>query len=295
MGLTSRSCYFLLIFLCLFSSSVHGFNESLGESLDAILHDHAFRTLFHGRPAHTGALYNASLPANLAGMKVSAVRLRSRTLWRLGANVSNFSIPSRTLPVPYVRRLLIVYHDLGNWSSYYYNISGYTLLSSVIGFLVYDASNLSSKTGLMKLDLEPKGKPILIQFKNSVSPSGIDSRAKCATYGADGKVFLSEMSLPYVCYSRSQGHFSLLAPSKKHHTKVLRFWAIGIVLGFVGLVLVGLTGTVLLRVLTMKRTHGMEREADEGEVLHTFWVDSSKMPCATGTRTHPVLENSGRP
>ncbi|XP_027080901.1 uncharacterized protein [Coffea arabica] len=292
MGLTGRSYYLIWLFLYLYFSLVYSFNESLGESLDAILHDHAFSTLFHGR-SHTGALYNASLPPNLAGMKVSVVRLRSRTLWRLGANFSNFAIPSRTLPVPYVRRLLIVYHDLGNLSTYYYNTSGYTLLTSVVGFLVYDASNLSS-TSLRKLDLNPMGKPILIQFQDPESPGGTNPRAECATFGAGGNVFLSKMSSPNLCQSRSQGHFSLVTRFKKR-PQVWKFWVIGFVLGFVFLVSVGFILGLVLIVLTVKRTREMEREADEGEFLQTFWVDSSKMPRASITRTHPVLENSGRP
>ncbi|KAL8543497.1 hypothetical protein ACS0TY_004151 [Phlomoides rotata] len=137
-----RSIQFIW-WLLSFSSLIHCFNSNLDEFLDAILHDHAFRVLIHQRP-HTGTLYNASLPANLAGIKVSVVGLRSTTLWRRGANFSNFIIPPKTLPVPYVKRLVIVYHNLGNCSSLYYNLSGYTLKSPVVGFLVYNASRLSS-------------------------------------------------------------------------------------------------------------------------------------------------------
>ncbi|PHT96925.1 Folate-biopterin transporter 1, chloroplastic [Capsicum chinense] len=57
-------------------------------------------------------------------MKLSLVRLRSRTLWENGANFSGFSIPPRTISVPYVKRINILYNDLGNLSSHYFNISG---------------------------------------------------------------------------------------------------------------------------------------------------------------------------
>ncbi|PHU08737.1 BTB/POZ domain-containing protein POB1 [Capsicum chinense] len=108
----------------------------LTKSLEVILHEHAFKSLVH---QHTGSLYNASVPSSLAGMKLSLVRLRSRTLWEKGANFSGFSIPPRTILVPYVKRIHIVYNDLGNLSSHYFNLSGYNLLTSVIGFIVYDA------------------------------------------------------------------------------------------------------------------------------------------------------------
>ncbi|KAI5655380.1 hypothetical protein M9H77_32567 [Catharanthus roseus] len=294
MGLT-RSLFFLFLS---FFSLVFGFDHNLGESLDAILHDHAFKTLYQGRRPQTGALYNASLPPSLAGMKVSVVRLRSRTLWRLGANFSHFHIPPETLPVPYVKRLLIVYHDLGNWSSYYYNTSGYTLLTSVIGFAIYDASDSRGKD-LMKLNLDTMVNPIVIAFQNSTSDNGSKrrgGRAKCATFGDDGRVILSEMNMPGICYSTNQGHFSIISPFKnKKQTKMWWFWVIGFLLGVVGLSMVAFIGTVVFKARSVKKTHDMEREADEGEVLRTFWVDSSKMPRAEVTRTYPVLESAGPP
>ncbi|CAI9094233.1 OLC1v1029934C1 [Oldenlandia corymbosa var. corymbosa] len=211
----------------------------------------------------------------------------------MGANLTNVSIPPRSLPVPYVRRLLIVYHDLGNWSSIYNDVPGYTLLTSVIGIMIYNASNMNS-TKLTKLDLKATEKPILIQFNSSITPSGSNPRAKCTTFDAYGRVTMSEMSLPNVCQTRTLGYFSIETPSKQR--KVWIFWVLGFVLGFLCLVFVVLLiGTILLRALTVKRTNDMEREADEGEVLHTFWVNSSKMPRATITRTHPDLENLGRP
>lgn len=296
MGLRSSSIY-LFLFLYFFSLVQSFDSSSLAESLDSILQDHALKNLFHGRP-RTGTLYNASLPHNLGGMNISIVRLRSRTLWRLGANFSHFRIPPATLPIPHVKRLLIVYYDLGNhWSSYYCNISGYTLLTSVIGFAIFDASNSRGKN-LMKLDLDTMGKPIVIQFQNSTAQGSETKRraAKCATFGADGRVDLSEVRMSSVCYSTGQGHFSIVSPlKKKQQIRIWGFWVMGFALGVFGLLLVGLVATVVFRARTVKRTHDMEREAEEGEVLHTFWVDSSKMPRATVTRTYPALESCGLP
>ncbi|KAI3468655.1 hypothetical protein Pfo_025318 [Paulownia fortunei] len=293
MGNNRSNFHFMWLFLFLyFCSLIHCFKNNFDESLDTILHDHAFRVMMHQRP-HTGALYNATLPANLAGMKVSVVGLRSRTLWRKGANFSDFIIPPKTLPVPYVKRLLIVYHNLGNWSSLYYRLSGYSLISPVVGFLVYDASHLSSKN-LSKLELNTMGKLISIEFQNSTLARQSNQRGKCASFGAFGEVFLSEMSLPNVCYSRSQGHFSIVIPFKKKQN-IWPFRIMGFLAGFIGLILVGLAGTVAIRSFVGKRTQEMEKEADEGECLQTYWIASSKMPRAEVTRTQPVLESTTPP
>ncbi|KAF3618886.1 putative endoglucanase-like, partial [Capsicum annuum] len=130
--------YILLLFLLLklFFLVQCSYNNSLTKSLEVILHEHIFKSLVH---QHTASLYNASVPSSLAGMKLSLVRLKSRTLWEKGANFSGFSIPPRTIPVPYVKRIKILYNDLGNLSSHYFNILGYNLLTSVIDFIVYDA------------------------------------------------------------------------------------------------------------------------------------------------------------
>lgn len=289
----SNLCFILLLPFLHFTSLVHCLKNSFAESLDTILHDHALRVMTQQR-RHTDELYYASLPEYLAGIKVSVVGLRSRTLWRKGANFSSFIIPPKTLPVPYVKRLLIVYHNLGNWSSSYYSLSGYTLFSPVVGFLVYDASYLSSNN-FSRVELNTNGKTISIAFNNSSSARG-DQMMKCAAFGALGDVFLSlsELSSPNICYSRSQGHFSIVIPFKKRH-KMSLLWIVGLVAGVLGLILVGLAGTVAVRSLLCKRTQEMEKEADEGEFLQTYWISSSKMPRAEVTRTQPVLECKSLP
>nr|XP_016449327.1 PREDICTED: uncharacterized protein LOC107774345 [Nicotiana tabacum] len=262
------------------------FGDVLTESLDVILHEHAFKSLVH---QHTGDLYNANLPSNLAGMKLSLVRLRSRTLWKKGANFSGFSIPPRTIPVPYVKRIHILYNDLGNLSSHYFNISGYNLLTSVIGFMVYDApSHISSITNLTKLDLKPMGQPISIEFKNLTE---MKERTKCVMFDENGKVSLSEMRFPNLCYTRNHGHFSIVLPLEiKKKKRIWGFLVIGFVIGLLGLALVAAVGKMVLGIFKAKKTCEMEREAEEGEFLETVVVGKSKMPIAMVTRTHPVIE-----
>ncbi|KAL1556868.1 hypothetical protein AAHA92_12432 [Salvia divinorum] len=272
----SNLCFILLLH---FTSLIH----CLAVSLDTILHDHALRVMSQQRQ-HSDKLYDARLPNYLAGMKVSVVGLRSRTLWRKGANFSSFLIPPKTLPMPYVKRILIVYHNLGNCSSSYYSLSGYTLLTPVVGFLVYDASD-SGRKNLSNVELNTNGKTISVSFDSSSGNKG----AKCAAFGPLGDVSLSDLSSPNSCYSKSEGHFSIVTPVNERH-KTSLFWIFGFVAGFMGLIL----GTVAVRSLLCMRSQEMEREADEGEFLKTYWIASSKMPRAQVTRTQPVLESKIR-
>ncbi|KAM3270779.1 hypothetical protein P3S67_028981 [Capsicum chacoense] len=128
-------------------------------------------------------------------MKLSLVRLQSSTLWEKGANFSGFSIHPRTIPVPNVKRINIVYYDLGNLSSHYFNISGYNLLTSEIGFMVYDApSNISTITSLTKVGLRPMGQPISVEFKN-LSEMVKGRITKCAMFDENGNVSFRWMVL----------------------------------------------------------------------------------------------------
>ncbi|GAV63532.1 DUF1191 domain-containing protein [Cephalotus follicularis] len=270
------------------SSSAHSFDRLASDSLDAFLQDFAFKALARHRPL-TGALYKAVLPANLSGMEVSIVRIRSRRLWNVGSNFTNFCIPSRTIPVPHVKRVAIVYQNMGNWSFQYYSVPGYSFISSVVGFMVFDASIERAKS-IRKISLKMIGMPVSITFKNETFPGGMIPGTKCVAFSANGTVQLSEVSLSNICYYRDQGHFSLVVPLRRKQ-KQWYLWVIGFVLGFGGLVLAAYTSKVLFRVLKTKKIQVMERQADEGEVFSSRWVGSSKMPSATVTRTQPVLEN----
>ncbi|KAE8055444.1 hypothetical protein FH972_012284 [Carpinus fangiana] len=285
----SRSFIFFLllaIFSCSFVSSTS--DNFSSESLDASLQAFAFKTLVRHRP-HTGALYKAILPDNLSSIDVSIVRLRSRRLWNRGANFSFFHIPSRTMPVPHVRRLAIVYQNLGNLSSQFYRLKGYSLITPVVGFLVFDASNVRSKS-IRKLSLNTMGKPISIHF-----PSFALSDTRCVAFNGNGTVYLSEMGVPAagVCYCRDEGHFSVVVPVKRKLVGLWYLWVSGFVLGISGLAVAGYAGMVGVRILKTKKIQVMERQADEDLILESRWVGCSKMPSAAVTRTQPVLENGG--
>nr|CAD1817451.1 unnamed protein product [Ananas comosus var. bracteatus] len=131
--------------------------QSPARSLDALLQDYAFRSFHH---PHTGIIYDGTVPNNLTGIKIAASRLRNGSLKKRGfANYKEFTIPTGIVVRPYVRRLVLVYQNLGNWSSFYYPLPGYTYLAPVLGLLAYDAANLSA-THLPELDIVASNSPI---------------------------------------------------------------------------------------------------------------------------------------
>ncbi|XP_010251560.1 PREDICTED: uncharacterized protein LOC104593426 [Nelumbo nucifera] len=300
---SKRRWYFIWVIccLCLFiSSSGQALNNLTHDDLDDLFQDYAFKAFKALVRPRTGKLYNAALPVNLSGMEASVVRLRRGSFWVRGANFSTFHIPPRIIPLPYVKRLAIVYQNLGNWSSYYYRVPGYALVAPVVGFMVYDASNLSA-TSITKLSLSLRGDPISIRFPQVVLPEGSNSTIRCATFSEDGSVLLSEMTLPSECLGHDQGHFSLvvsvppIAVPLKRKVKLWKWWAIGFGSGFIGLVLVGLVGIVALTFVKKNKFGEMERRASEGEAFDTVWIGTSKMPSARVIRTQPVLENGDAP
>lgn len=282
----------LFLFTFFFYPYVNCFNNSSSASLKALIQDFALNSLVKHR-SHSGVLYKANPPSNLSGIEISVVRLRSRRFWKKGANFSQLIIPPRTTSIPHVKRLALIYQDLGNWSSYYYNnISGYSLITSVIGFMVFDASNSNiSVKSTKKLGLKTMGEPIQIYFPNLNLSDGKISREKCVAFFSNGTIYLSEMSLSGVCYTRDEGYFSVVTDCKKKQ-RVWYWWVIGFVVGFVGLVLVCYVGLLSVRLLKTNKIQIMERQADEDLVLSSRWVGGSKMPSAAVTRTLPVLETT---
>lgn len=281
----------LCSYFCYFVQCFDSNNNVTSEPLDAILHEHAFKALLSQQPRYkTGTLYDVNLPANLSGVNVSYIRFRSKTLWRKGANFGSFQIPSRTLPVPFVKRIVILYQDLGNLSAQFYNnvVPGYALLSSVIGFRVYDASNLTT-TYARQIDLNTSDAlaPILVQFPGLKFARG----AKCASFGgSNGDFVLSDMSVGHVCYAKNHGQFSVVIPKRKKGGSMWVWWGVGV--GFMMMFLVSFVGIMLVRIVKVKRLDEIDMQMEEGSVdLETVWIGYSKMPSATVTRTHPNLES----
>ncbi|XP_010915726.1 uncharacterized protein [Elaeis guineensis] len=292
-------CIVSLVFSSLLLSLAQSSNTSM-ESLNSVIRDYAFKELVGRR---TGVLYGVSLPRNLSGIRASVSRLRRGSLWIRGANLSSVHIPPRAMPVPSVRRLVIVYHDLGSRSSSYYNVPGYSLVAPVVGCLAYDASNASS--GITReLELALPGEGILVAFPEVKLPEGMHSTIKCATFGRNGSVHLDDMVSKNICSAASTGHFAVVVPSvapaspPSVEQKTESRWKVRVIAsacGVVGLVVVGLVGLGIFRSVRNKKMEDMESQAEEGEALGTTWVGMSKMPSATMMRTQPVIEDRSAP
>ncbi|RWR96503.1 hypothetical protein CKAN_02589300 [Cinnamomum micranthum f. kanehirae] len=303
------------VILCFFYSSLSSYGNGNGssnlsrDSLDDLIRDYAFKEL---ERSHTGVLNTVPIPANFSGVEASAARIRSSTFWSRGANFSDFYIPPGSIPLPFVRRIGLVYQNLANWSSSYYNVPGYSLVTPVVGFMAYDASNSysSSKTNITALDLQVINDAIAISFPSLQKPKGLDLRMKCVRFDVGGSMEFSDMKFPNLCLTRGPGHFSIVVPSnapgpsaahapsptklKRKGTK-LKVWVVAVVCGVVGSALVGLIGVAVIKFVKQKKIQEMERQAEEGEALESVWVGGSRMPKATAIRTQTVLENENAP
>ena len=279
-------------------------------SLDAILQDYAFGAFYKPK---TGVPYDGQVPSNLAGIRVSAMRLRSGSLRTRGVeSYKEFHMPTGIVEQPYVERLVFVYHNLGNWSEVFYPLPGYTYLAPVLGLLAYSAANLSAKE-LPELDIRASNKPILIKFQDVKSaPSGALSVPKCVYFDLNGSVQFDILLPGNVCSTNQQGHFSIVveessAPSPAPAAAVgpdsgrskgsgknkSKAWII------VGSVVGGCFLLIILSVLVArvwrskegKKIEQMEWEAVTGESLQMTSIGGTKAPLAVGTRTRPMLEN----
>ncbi|KAI9185360.1 hypothetical protein LWI28_006516 [Acer negundo] len=200
--------------VCLFSFSLpyivaQSDTKTSARALDALLQDYAYRAFVRPR---TGIVYNGSVPSNLTGMKIAAMRLRSGSLRTRGVKIyKEFGIPIGVTESPYVERLVLVYQNFGNWSKTYYPLPGYTYLSPVLGLLAYDASNLTA-TNLPELEIRASGDPLTITFQDMMSaPAG--SVAKCVWFDLHGLTNFSNVTSGNTCSTTEQGHFSIVVES----------------------------------------------------------------------------------
>ncbi|PSS14162.1 Protein of unknown function DUF1191 protein [Actinidia chinensis var. chinensis] len=271
-------------------------------SLDSLLQAHAFKSLTDPR---TGIPYDGHAPVSLDGVRISAVRLRSGSLRTRGfIKFKEFSIPIGVAEQPYVERLVLVYHNLGNWSSLFYPLPGYDSLSPILGLLAYDGANLPTQN-LPELDLRASEKPIVIRFRDlKLGQNG--SSMTCVWFDLDGSVEFDNVVDGDVCLVTKQGHFSIVAESIASSSppppqsigardggyrkwNYGEWWVIG------GCVLLGLLGVLVMLVKKWreeKRIGRLEKVAEGSVALETRDFGGSKVPMATGTRTRPVIEKN---
>ncbi|KAK1412708.1 hypothetical protein QVD17_34171 [Tagetes erecta] len=308
--------FFFLIFTIFFFTISH--SQFSSTFLDSLLQDYAFQSIPHHRPL-TGLIYNTTnLPSNLTGTTVAALRLRTGSLRKRGFhNYNEFDIPSGIVVNPYVKRVILVYHNLGKLSEVYYPLPGFVYLSPVVGLLAYNAVNLSGKE-LPELDLRASEKPIFIRFGKLKSSPEMSSSEMCVFFDLYGGVAFDHVVNGSVCTTVTQGHFGIVvksspepAPAPEHVPEYpfasgggggrggggggrrnKGWWVGGSVAG--GVLLAALVVVLVLWVRWCRGTKRMEKmrdEADRGVPLAVAAVGRAEVPVAMGTRTKPILEN----
>ncbi|ESW07184.1 hypothetical protein PHAVU_010G108600 [Phaseolus vulgaris] len=285
-----------LVIVCLFSSSiVEGLQTYYDqESLDSFLRMQANKEIKNPR---TGVLYNVSIPSNLTGMEVSVVRLRSFSLWSRGMNYSFFNLPPQIMSRPSQKRIAILYENLGNCSSHYYNVPNYTMVAPVLGVMAYSSSE-SALVG-EKINFIVRGDPIKIWFPH-VDERGRKGTPICARFTAKGLVKFRNMTKPYVCEVNRPGHYTLVIPSfsspnefhtQSHGKRFTTWWVLGFAIGFIGLVILALILLALIMEVKKRKIRKMEKNSAGEELFDTFWIGETKLPLASSLRTQPILEN----
>ncbi|CAH1429676.1 unnamed protein product [Lactuca virosa] len=282
--------------------------QTPARSLDAILQDYAYRAFVRPR---TGIPYDGVPPSNFSGIQISAIRLRSGSLYTRGVeSYKEFTIPIGVISQPYVERLVFVYQNLGNWSTIYYPLPGYIYLSPILGLLAYDASNLSAKN-LPELAIHASEEPISINFPQP-KPVPNGSIAECVHFDLNGNINFTNLVSRTICETFEQGHFSIVVkstiapspapappppppPPPPHGGGGGNGKRVGIIVGAIagGIALLVLLALLILWIWKLnkkKKMNKMEKAADSGEALQMTVVGNTKAPAATTTRTQPTLE-----
>ncbi|KAE8726120.1 Detected protein of unknown function [Hibiscus syriacus] len=293
-----------MVSLSLLSSIVCGSSVRYDpKELNALFRYYANRTLSNHRRA--GTLSQVSLPSNVSGMEVSVVRLRSSNLWGRGIDSKYVKIPPSVRTLPYVKRLAIVYDNLGNWSSKYYHVPGHSLVSPVIGFEVYNYTDLMVGNSTLNVT----GGSISIRFPYLKTKENNLTRLKCVRFRNNGSVEFKNVTERDVCVTESTGHFCAVIPYSspppplplspsmpEKNMSIWKWWVIEFALGAVGLVVSVSVGVTVLRWWRKRKIKDTEKESDSSVALDTLWVrEDHKMPCASMIRTQPALEHDYAP
>ena len=272
--------------------------------LDLLIRDYTVKSF--DKDLRTGIVHTVHLPANFSGITVDTARFRCGSLHRYGAQVKEFHLGSGVTVQPCAERVMVVRQNLGyNWSSIYYanyDLSGYQLVSPVLGLLAYNAGSDVSSGSPFQLGILAGEKPIKIDFSNITKASNMTRiRPLCASFEGDGKVTLKNQVSPNVCVATRHGHFGLViesAPSMPVRKKISRWKvavgsSIGAALGafLLGLLLVAM----FVKVKKKARMEELERRAYEEEALQVSMVGHIRAPTASVTRTTPTVEQQYTP
>ncbi|KAL8114079.1 hypothetical protein AgCh_021095 [Apium graveolens] len=224
--------------------------------------------------------------------------IETTNIWARGINYSLIHIPPKTRIRPSVKRLDIVFHNLGNLSSYYYSLPNHRFLTPVIGFTTYSAerNTPANRSSIQKLKLEGNNK-ILVRFQSISLKKGEKLTKRCVRFRPNGNIVFSNVTSSNLCHVRGQGHFAIVVRRSTSFWKkqTNKWWAIGIGVG-IGLLFMGiLVGILLCNCARKKKVKSMQLQSKRSEALDSVWVGRSKMPTAGGIRTQPILENDYLP
>ncbi|KAK6117119.1 hypothetical protein DH2020_049164 [Rehmannia glutinosa] len=264
--------------------------------LDLVIRDYTFRS-YNTNFTKTGKLNSIDLPPNLSGINVDTIKLRCGSLQRYGAKIKEFDLSSGVNVYPCIERVIIVRQNLGSkYSSIYYDsyeLSGYQLVSPVLGLLAYNSgtknfSAIQIKAGKKAIAVD-FSRTNLINTKSGVIPL-------CASFDDDGKVVLSNQTRPNVCVATRDGHFGLVARSTLLALRgnVVSKWKIAIVSSIGGALGACLLSLLLIAMFVnakkKARMDELERRAYEEEALQVSMVGHVRAVTASGTRTVPTIE-----
>ncbi|GMJ06174.1 hypothetical protein like AT4G22900 [Hibiscus trionum] len=280
--------------------------EEIGSArlLDLLIRDYIVKSF--DRHLRTGNVQTVNLPANFSGIKVDTARFRCGSLHRYGAQIKEFYLGRGVNVQPCAERVMLVRQNLGsNWSSVYhsnYDLSGYQLVSPILGLLAYNAGTDVSFGSPFEVGILARENPIKINFSNITKASNTRGiRPLCASFEGDGKVTLRNQVSPNVCVATRHGHFGLvveLPPSMPVRKKISRWkLAVGSSMGAaLGAFLLGLLlVSMLVKVKKKARMEELEMRAYEEEALQVSMVGHMRAPIAPGTRTTPTIEHEYTP
>ncbi|KAI9075840.1 hypothetical protein K1719_013752 [Acacia pycnantha] len=293
----------LIVVVTLGSSTLLGSKAQSIKSahlLDLYIRDYTFKSL--DKHFRTGIVQSVNLPANLSGIRVDTVRLRCGSLRRYGAHLKEFHLSSGVIVHPCIERVLLIRQNLGyNWSAIYYanyDLSGYELVSPVVGLLAYNTDEDVNSMNPFQLGIVAGEKPLTIDFTNITRFTIADGIIPlCASFEGDGRMTLAKPPSPsHVCVAKRHGHFGLvIASPPEQFKKRISKWkvAVGSTIGAaLGAFLLGLLlVAMLVRVKKRSRMEALERRAYEEEALQVSMVGHVRAPTASGTRTTPVIEH----
>ncbi|KAL3743145.1 hypothetical protein ACJRO7_018443 [Eucalyptus globulus] len=298
---------FLLLVLALASpQTVLAQEIKLPHVLDLLIRDYTFKS--SSQQIKTGVIHAVNLPKNLSGIRVDTVKFRCGSLRRYGAQVKEFHLGIGVTVQPCVERVMLIRQILqNNWSSIYYSnydLSGYQLVSPVLGLLAYNAGshgNSNPATAAFELGITAGEKPITVNFTGVAT---LDHRPgvvpMCANFESNGKLTLANQVAPSVCLATRQGHFGLVTelPPVQMRKQVSK-WKVavgGSIGSMLGVFLLSLLFVALfVKAKKKSRREEMERRAYEEEALQVSMVGHVRAPTASVTRTVPIIEHEYAP